>query len=471
MKTFFLSFFLLTLSLSHPLFAQENPIIDTWSGLINVQGQELGVVFHIEEEAGKLKASMDSPDQNAFGLKVDEISFSDNELEIVAKALGMKYEGRYEEERDVIRGNFTQRGVSFELEMARGPYEPPVRTRPQTPKEPFDYIIEEVTFNNKEADITLSGTLTRPRGVPKPPVVILISGSGPQNRDSEIFKHKPFWVLADFLSSHGIAVLRYDERGIGKSEGRFGGATSEDFASDVLAAIDFLKKRKDVNKGRIGLIGHSEGGLIAPMVATQSKDVKGIVLMAGPGVEGYQILLKQSEDAMRLQGMDEEEIKKAVQVAEGAYKIVREIEEPNETGGRLQDYFNENFGNLPQTQLDAIGDNREAFIQSQVFTLNNPWMRFFINYDPAPVLKKVSCPVLAINGEKDVQVDAEINLQAIQLALEEGGNQQVKAVSYPDLNHLFQHAESGSVSEYIEIEETISRDVMLEIAEWISMME
>jgi pimeloyl-ACP methyl ester carboxylesterase len=474
MKILFFPFlaFLLTITFSHHLMAQEeNGVVDTWSGAISVQGQELGIVFHIVEKDGKFSATMDSPDQHAFGIEVDEIGFSNGHLDLAVTSIGMKYEGKYDEERDVFRGKLNQRGTGMELDLARGPYEPREYNRPQTPKEPFAYVSEEVTFVNNKADIRLAGTLTRPKGVGKPPVVILISGSGPQDRNSEIMKHQPFWVLADFLSTHGIAVLRYDERGVGESEGKFGGATSEDFASDVMAAIEYLKKRKDVNKDRIGLIGHSEGGMIAPMVAVQSKDVKGIVLMAGPGVGGDQILLRQSEDIMQAQGMDEADIKKAVAVTEGCLKIIKETESVNDAGEQLNTYLTEAINELPSSQLESIGDNKEAYIQSQIFSLNNPWMRFFIQYDPAPTLKRVKCPVLAINGERDLQVDSEINLQAIQLALEEGGNERVKIVFYPELNHLFQHAETGAPAEYIQIEETFSRDVMLEIMEWVSMME
>lgn len=473
MKTFFFPFiaFILAFSLSHHLIAQENGISDTWSGVLNVQGQELGVVFHIKEEHGSLTATMDSPDQNSFGLKTSEVSFSNNNLEIKSETLNMTYEAVYNTERDYFSGTFVQNGMTFELDLGRGPYEPPVYERPQTPKEPFAYTAEEVTFVNKEAKIRLAGTLTKPKEIANPPVVILITGSGPQNRDSELMKHKPFWVIADFLSTQGVAVLRYDERGVGESEGKFGPATSEDFASDVLAAIAFLKKRKDINRGRIFLVGHSEGGMIAPMVAAQSKDVKGIALLAGPGVEGEQILLKQAEDMMVLEGMDEEDIKKSLQISEGCYKIIKETEDINETGSKLQEYLNEAINDMPEAQLEAIGDNREAYVISQVMRLNSPWMRFFLKYDPAETLMKVKCPVLALNGERDVQVDAEINLQAIQQALEEGENTNVKVVSYPELNHLFQRAETGAVSEYIKIEETFSQEVMVEILEWVSIID
>lgn len=473
MKTFFFPFiaFILAFTLSHHLIAQSNGITDTWSGILNVQGQELGVVFHIKDENGSLTATMDSPDQNSFGLKTNEVSFSNNTLEIKSETLNMTYEGVYDVERDYFSGTFVQNGMTFELDLARGPYEPPVYDRPQTPKEPFAYTAEEVTFVNKKAKIKLAGTLTMPKEIANPPVAILITGSGPQNRDSELMQHKPFWVIADFLSTQGIAVLRYDERGVGESEGRFGSATSEDFASDVLAAVAFLKKRKDINRGRIFLIGHSEGGLIAPMVAAQSKDVRGIVLLAGPGVEGEQILLKQAEDIMAQEGMDEQEITKSLQVSQGCYKIIKETEEVNQTGAKLQEYLTEAVNELPETQLAAIGDNREAYVISQVMSLNSPWMRFFIKYDPAETLKQVKCPVLAVNGERDIQVDAEINLQAIQQALEEGENKNVKVVFYPELNHLFQHAETGAVSEYIKIEETFSQEVMVEILEWISIID
>jgi len=459
--------FMLTVIFTQHLFAQDSDIADTWSGSAEVMGTELGIVFHIKKEENTYSATMDSPDQEVYDIGVDNVQFEEGVLDISVKSIGLTYQGTYNPAEDVFEGTITQRGMKIPLTLDRGPYQAKEYKRPQTPQAPFPYTEIEVKIPHKNADLTLAGTLTLPKEASKPPVVILISGSGAQDRNSEILKHKSFWVIADFLSRQGIAVLRYDERGVGESTGSFQGATSEDFAEDVKAAVAFLKKRKDVDKKHIFLIGHSEGGVVAPMVATSSKDIAGIILLAAPGVGGDQLLIKQNEDLRLAQGMPEEEVKQVGKLMEGMLKIVKEEEELNSLGQKLHAYTTEAIEKLPASELEAIGENKNAYIQTQIMAYSSKWMRFFIKHDPAAVLRQVRCPVLAVNGEKDLQVASDINLKAIEQALAEGGNQQLKLVSYPDLNHLFQHCETGIPAEYISIEETFAQEVMEEMKTWI----
>ena len=294
--------------------------------------------------------------------------------------------------------------------------------------------------------------------------VILVTGSGPQNRDEELLGHKPFFVLADYLTRKGIAVLRYDDRGIGESTGDFTKATSEDFADDALAAVEFLKARKDINK--IGVAGHSEGGLIAPMVAVQSDDVDFIVLMAGTGIRGDSILMLQTELIMRASGTEEKLIKRDLNFFRKGYNELLSDKDDEQLKQALTAIINEAYESLSEAEKLEAG-NKEMMVESQLGMLLSPWFRYFVKYDPYPTLTKVKCPVLAINGEKDLQVPPKENLSAIEKALKEGGNKNYKIVEMPGLNHLFQKSETGSPTEYGKIEETFSEDAMKVISDWI----
>ncbi|MBL4650187.1 MAG: alpha/beta fold hydrolase, partial [Aureispira sp.] len=281
----------------------------TWEGNLNVGTQELRIVFHIKQgDNNTLTALMDSPDQMAYDLKMDDVTIKKGkEISMRLAAAKAQFVGELSEDKQRIKGNWIQ-GMPLPLELKRSKGKSNDFVRPQEPTAPFPYTIEEVKYENKKAKITLAGTLTIPEGEGKHPVVVLISGSGPQDRDESILKHKPFWVLADYWTRNGFAVLRFDDRGVGESEGDFAKATSADFATDVEAAVHFLKKHDRINAKKIGLAGHSEGGMIAPMVASGNKNVAFIVLLAGPGVPGKELLLKQSYDIMKQQGFEESEL-------------------------------------------------------------------------------------------------------------------------------------------------------------------
>jgi pimeloyl-ACP methyl ester carboxylesterase len=347
------------------------------------------------------------------------------------------------------------------------------QSRPQEPKPPFPYDEEEVVYNNEKDRVQLAGTLTLPRTKGPFPAVLLITGSGPQDRNESVMGHKPFLVLADHLTRLGIAVLRVDDRGTGKSTGKFIEATSEDFAADALAGVEYLKSRKEIAPRRIGLIGHSEGGLIAPMLAVRSTDIAFIVMMAGPGLTGEEIITRQTRLISQAGGVSDELIAQNRDVQQRIFAIVKQEKDSVVAEKRIREEiktFRELAGKI---QAGSTEEQQKAVnliavaIESQAKLVVTPWFRFFLTYDPRTALTKVRCPVLAINGEKDLQVPAEENLAAIRQALEAGGNKDYEAINLPNLNHLFQTCRTGAISEYMQIEETISPSALETISKWI----
>lgn len=339
--------------------------------------------------------------------------------------------------------------------------------RPQEPSKPYPYYTEEVTFENTQAQVTLAGTLTLPSAAGNYPAVILISGSGAQNRNEEISGHKPFLIIADHLTKHGIAVLRYDERGVGKSTGNFKTATTADFALDVASAVEFLKLREEIDREKIGLIGHSEGGLIAPMVASNSKDISFIVLLAGPGIEIRKVLLMQQELITKANGVSESDIEKYIlPIHNEAYRIISESNDSRTLKADLVKLIEQSYEDTP-SDLMSSDMSKEEVISTQSDKWSSEWFRNFLKYDPALILEKVTCPVLALNGEKDLVMTPKENLSGIGNALEKGGNTKVTVKELANLNHLFQNCKTGSPAEYAKIEETFSPLALNEISDWI----
>jgi len=437
-----------------------------WEGKLKVPGVELRIVFKISKGPdGTLTATLDSPDQGATNIPVEEVIFKDNTLRLEVKSAGGVFEGKISEDFLVIEGEWKQSGQTFPLTVKRVDKAVEI-IRPQEPKKPYPYIEEEIIYENKEAGIKFAGTLTLPSKEGPFPVVLLITGSGPQDRNEMVFGHRPFLVLADYLTRQGIAVLRADDRGVGKSTGDFSQATSEDFASDVLAGIEYLKTRKEINPKQIGLIGHSEGGLIAPMVAVKSANVAFIVLMAGTGLTGEEILYLQSDLISKAMGVSEQEIAKSRQFNAKIFSVIKEEEDNEIAKERLQQTVMAYLAELSDEEKNRIGDPEE-YLKAQLQNLLSPWSRFFLTYDPKPTLSKVECPVLAINGEKDFQVPPKENLSAIEEALKAGNNKNFTVKELPGLNHLFQTAQTGLPSEYAKIEETISPVALKIISDWI----
>jgi len=338
--------------------------------------------------------------------------------------------------------------------------------RPQEPKEPFPYNSEEVLFENATDNVVLAGTLTFPKEGNNFPAVVMITGSGGQNRNEELLGHKPFLVIADYLTRNGIAVLRFDDRGIAQSTGDHLTATSEDFAKDILAALDFLKSRNEINKTKIGLIGHSEGGIIAPLAAIQSNDVAFIIMMAGLGIPGDSILYLQGELIQRAEGTSEEEIQKSVKLQREIFSIVKNSNDDEKLETDLKEKFYSEYATMTEEEKSKLGDP-EVYLNMQIKTITSPWFKYFLRFDPVPVLEKVKCPVLAINGEKDLQVPPKENLDAIESALKKGGNNKFEVKMLPGLNHLFQTSTTGKISEYSQIEETISPVALETMLEWL----
>lgn len=446
-----LIFTLFFLSVSTVAFTQN--ITGAWGGMLKVQGMQLRLVFNITKSGSTYTSTLDSPDQGAKGIPVSSTSFENSTLKIAVAAAGIQYEGTLAPD-STITGTFKQAGQSFPLNLTKQKAEVKI-LRPQEPVKPYPYYEEDVTFENKTASITLAGTLTLPKKDGVFPTVILISGSGAQNRNEELMNHKPFLVLSDYLTRNGIAVLRFDDRGVGKSTGNFQTATSADFATDVTAAVEYLKTRKEVDKKKIGLIGHSEGGVIAPMVAANSKDIAFIVLMAGTGVSGDQLFLAQEKLFGRASGLDSVALSINERLSRQAYEIVKKTTNDEALKAELTALLKRN----------NVSDDE---ISRSLGRTLNPWTLYFIRHDPAPVLAKVKCPVLALNGSNDLQVPKE-NLMAIKNALTKGGNKNVTTKELVGLNHLFQESKTGSPTEYGTIEQTISPTALNEIVNWIKL--
>ena len=453
-------FFVLLLSVS----AQN--ITGTWNGTLKTHGIELRLVFHIDKSDGVYTGTLDSPDQGTKGIPVSSVTFENDSIKLDIKTIYGKYSGKVISENK-ITGNFSQMGVTIPLDLIKGIVEEKKLARPQEPKPPFPYYSEEVKFLNKKDGNTLAGTLTLPSKQGKFPVVILISGSGPQNRDEELMGHKPFLVIADYLTRNGIGVLRYDDRGTAQSTGDFKTATTFDFSKDAEAAINFLLTRDEVDKKKIGLMGHSEGGIIAPMVAARNKNVGFIVLLAGTGVRGDKLLLMQSEAISRASGVSEERLKEVNLQNKEAYRIVMQEKDASKLKIELEEYLTKCYKEQSGSSQKMSSELQEQLIKAYSQQFTSPWMRYFIQYDPVPALKKVKCPVLALNGSADTQVPAKENLSAIKKALETGGNKRFKTVELPGLNHLFQECKTGSPAEYTQIEQTFSPKVLDEILKWI----
>lgn len=433
----------------------------TWHGVLDVQGTRLRIVFNIEQSDSGYITTLDSPDQRALGIPVAATTFAPPELRLGMPALNAEYRGSLS--GDSITGVWTQALTTLPLVLSKGAAPTLERNRPQEPQRPYPYLDEEVVILNRHDDLRLAGTLTLPSTGGPHPAVVLISGSGPQNRDEEVFGHKPFLVLADHLTRHGIAVLRYDDRGTGASTGNFGSATSNHFATDALSAVEYLKTRPEIDSDNIGLIGHSEGGLVAPMVANRSGDVAYIVLLAGIGIPGSEVSLMQSRTLRQYAVPDEEAFERFTRQA---IEIATSSRELSAKRAELTRHY-ESIEAVLESMLPE-GIDVDGFIAQQVMAMTAPWEQFFLAYDPAVDLSKVKVPVLSLNGSNDVQVPAGVNQDGIRKALDSGGNRNVLIRELPGLNHMFQESETGAMSEYQWIEETISPVALEAITRWIA---
>ena len=444
----------------------EQVLIGDWIGTLQVNATSLRLVFHIDEYNGALTSSMDSPDQGVMGVPANPPTLEGSSISIGVPAVGGVMEGTISNNKEEIAGTWSQAGQSWDIVLERSE-ESVAPNRPQEPQRPYPYEEEEVTFEVPEGGHTLAGTLTLPEGVGPFPAAILISGSGPQDRDETLMGHKPFLVLSDYLTQHGIAVLRYDDRGTAASTGDHSTATSADFAHDAAAAVAYLRTHPRIDQSKLGLVGHSEGGLIAPMVAIDSDAVAYIVMMAGPGMMGKELLPLQIRLIAKAGGANTETLEASSKINTQLIQKAASLD-PNSASTRteLKTFLEQETSKYSPEILEALEyepDQTDALINR----LTNPWMHYFLNYDPIPTLKKIDIPVLSIFGEKDLQVPPTQNASLIQDALVSGGNPHAETLILPGLNHLFQTSETGSPSEYGAIEETLAPAALVAISEWI----
>ncbi len=441
-------------------------VTGSWVGTLKAGTAELRVVFHINDAAdGGLTGTMDSPDQGATGIPLGSVSGKDHMLQINVPAVGGVYEGEVQPGTNVINGTWSQGGRSFPLNLEvvgdQGLLQP---ERPQEPKAPFPYRLEDVQFHGPGDAPMIAGTLSLPAEAGQYPGAVMISGSGPQNRDEEVYGHKPFLVIADYLTRNGIAVLRYDDRGVGESEGDFSTATIKTFAEDAMAAFSYLSSRPEVDSKRTGLIGHSEGGLTAVVAGSGPSGVEPsfLILLATPGVTGEEILYEQMRALAVASGASEQDVEAALQQQRHIYSILTSNQNQSQIRSRLRDYL--------QNDNPATANATEKAIETQVGILTSSWFQRLLTYDPAPDLSTIKCPVLALTGSKDLQVPPHKSLSHIEKAVRSGGNEDVTVVELPKLNHLFQTADSGLPSEYARIRETVAPLLLETIANWIGQI-
>jgi len=445
--------------------AAQDGLTGRWEGAISIMGSNLGIVVVFETAGEDLTARIDIPQQGAAGLALANVSYDDPEVhfELPATQGTAVFDGL--RSSDSIGGTFTQAGYTgtFSLNRAGAPAAGPTAVEPPPP-----YAEEEVTFTN--GDVTLAGTLTMPVSGAPFPAVVMITGSGAENRDEELFGFKPFRMIADYFTRAGIAVLRYDDRGVGGSTGNVSESTSEDFATDVLEAVKYLQTREQIDNMRIGLVGHSEGGIIAPMVAARSNDVAFIVLMAGTAVTGEKIIFAQGEAVLKANGATEAQLHAEHEMQRRMFDFVRTGEGLEDLEADFREQMRAGIDSLPADQRAAIADV-DALIDrqwnGQLDFIRSPWFRFFLDYDPATALEHVHVPVLALFGGLDLQVPPDVNMEPMERSLERAGNDDFTIHVFPRANHLFLTAETGSPNEYPTMEKVFVPGFLEMMTEWI----
>jgi len=437
--------------------------VGDWDGALPVGGARVQIIFRIiHGELGGLVGTIDIPEQHASGIGMDSLLISRGAIRVALGRIGASYHGVMAENGGIIRGTWTQGGYSMPLDLGRGAAPEPRRS--QDPVPPYPYAVEDVSIENRAAGVRLAGTITRPRGAGPFPAVLMITGSGPQNRDDEMLGHRPFLVIADRLTRAGLEVLRCDDRGTGKSTGAYATSTTADFASDARAELEFLRSRPEVARARVGLLGHSEGGVIAPLLASQDRSIAFLVLLSAPGVPGDSLLLLQNEALERASGRrdDMSEWNRALQ--RRLFAAVRAARDTNGLDASLHRVVRRAIGSLSAAQRGRIPP---GFEERQVASVSSPWLRWFLAHDPRPALRRITCPVLALAGARDLQVTPKENLSAIAGALRAGGDRDARTIELPGLDHLLQTSATGLPSEYGSIEETIAPVALDTITNWI----
>ncbi|MCU4674085.1 alpha/beta hydrolase [Catenovulum sp. 2E275] len=450
-------FWICTISV-HKATADTAPTHDIWQG--DWQGQlkinpslQLTLILHIHNDDNQLTATLDSPDQGAFAIPVNRIHTQEQQIEIVLNSIGATYTAQLHNHSLV--GNFSQGGNQLPLTLQRQSFTQASEiaeklARPQEPKAPYPYIEEDISYPHISGEFSFAATLTKPKGKGNFTAAILISGSGPQDRDENIFQHKPFKVIADHLTRQGYAVLRFDDRGTAKSGGQFADTTMEGFASDVKSAYQYLLTRSDINHKKIGLIGHSEGGITGPIFAAQQPDVAFVIMLAGVGVPGKKLWATQQRDIGIAAGMPNGQF---------IYNL-HETAAQMAIDGASEQQITKHFMQVPGIQAQLVKPIAQL--------LSSAWGRSLMAYEPQPILSKLQMPLLAINGELDMQVASTDNLHNIQKIMVNSQNDDVTIVPLAGLNHLLQKAQTGNPSEYAQINETVNAKALTTISNWLN---
>ena len=461
MRTSFLLAALVAIVFSHTVTAQQ--LEGPWKGSISIMGQQLAIQVTFSPRGDSLAATIDIPQQSAMKLPLRNVGYTHPNVrfELPAGPTVASFEGT--RSGDSISGRFAQAGYTGTFALTPGAL---------TQEEPDDttappYRSEEVTFKN--GDGVLAGTLTLPDGKGPHPAVVLVTGSGAQNRDEEIFGFKPFKIIADHLTRAGIAVLRYDDRGVGGSTGASPDQTTNDFAADALAAVTTLADRPDIDAGRIGILGHSEGGIVAP-IAAMMPQVSFIVMLAGPAWPGDTIVMSQIETLMRAAGADSATITRTLATQRLLYRALRTNTGWDEVRARMHEDMRTNLDSMPaeaRAMITNVDSTVDARIEMQLSSTRTGWFRHFIDFDPFGVLRALRVPVLALFGEKDVQVPAKMNMQRMKEAFKSGGVRDFTIKVIPSANHLFQVADKGTVDEYATLPKRFAPGVLETISGWI----
>jgi len=443
----------------------QSPFAGIWQGLMGEGSKSLFVVFRISEMDNNLTGTMDVPQQMILDYK--NLKFRTNNDSLIIDIPAFKASFKAILDKDSLRGSWHQSGHENPLVLGLTPEEKAFSmNRPQTPKAPYPYITKEVTFTNKKAKIQLAGTLSIPDTTKVWPVVVLVSGSGPQDRNEALIRHEPFHVIADYFTRNGIAVLRYDDRGVGKSEGNFPAATTLDFSSDAASAVAYLKTLPYINKKEMGMVGHSEGGIIVLMQAAENKSLRFVISMAGVSVPCSQLLVMQNDALLEGYGAPEEMREFFVNFNSALYTLIQIEENPEQLREKVTALFNESVAGLSDEQKKEFGLN-DQYVTSQLMQLNTPWFRYFLSIIPTNYIKKIKINTLAINGSKDKQVPAEENMEAFKNYFVQRPGTYMDNHIFPDLNHLFQPCTTGLPAEYAMIETTIDPYVLEYMTNWI----
>ncbi|MEN0006600.1 MAG: alpha/beta fold hydrolase, partial [Bacteroidota bacterium] len=453
-----LLFLLLIVQLSSLQTAAAQDILGRWYSKVQLDTQEVHYLFDIRKNAATYAGYLDLPSIGNFRIPLDSVGFAGEQAVFSHNSLAMRFSGKLDPLKDEIAGYLTNDQRTYPLTLSRHPQ----AKRSQTIELPLSYQQEEVYFYNKDS-IRFAGTLTLPRDVASPPVVVLISGSGPQNRDSEILGHKPFAVLADYLSRRGVAVLRYDDRGYGASQGQFRPATSKDYAFDALGAVQFLKNYPNKTFSKIGLAGHSEGGNIAPVVATMDSSVQFLILLAAPGTSNFYSYLVSLDLVLKDYP---ETYDRDFPFFKSVYEDMAYISDKATLKDSLQSKF-ERIAKLMAEEEFTIYGGKEGYIASQVGYHTSDWYHYYLQFDMTDYLMQLDIPILALNGNRDISVEAIFNLNGIAQTLTKAGNQQFETVILKDVNHFFQSSKDDKIESVYFNEETFSKVALEKMIQWI----